>query len=114
MPQTLDDLTTLDMILALQSRGFVTHHKMDFNAATGSEMLRYAPGLVDVYGGDEGVLLTVRRAPGDVFHTRSVELTAEQAREIAFALSDAANAVLDKPQPNDDRGTLARNAGSPA
>ena len=77
----------------------------NIDAATGSEMLAYAPGVIDVYAGKEGVLLTVRRAPGDIYQMRSVELTVEQAREIAVALSDAANCALalQNPQQNDDR-----------
>ena len=62
-------------------------------AATGSTTQRYTTGLIDVYGGPDGVLLTVRRLPFDVMEMRSVDMIAEEAQLIANALINAAKAA---------------------
>ena len=60
------------------------------DAATGSETLIYSDGLIDVYGdGKCSVLLTVRREPRDIYQTRNVQMSAEDARNVAIALLHA-------------------------
>jgi len=64
------------------------------DSTTRSETLRYADGLIDVYGGGhELIMLTVRREPHDVYEMRNIEMTAAQAREVAAALNRAADAA---------------------
>jgi hypothetical protein len=67
--------------------------KSEADALTLSETLDYAPRLVDVYSGAEGILLTVRQAPGDIWRARHVKLTPDEAREIGANLISAARSA---------------------
>ena len=59
---------------------------------TRSTKQAYADGVISIYAGDH-VMLTARREPGDVYETRSYVMTADEARDLAERLIDAASHV---------------------